>query len=57
MRLATSFGVEARRAETAEELGSALSELLALRKPGLIEVPIGDLPDVWSLIKRPQSQG
>lgn len=55
--LATSFGVEARRAETAEELGSALSELLALRKPGLIEVPIGDLPDVWSLIKRPQSQG
>jgi acetolactate synthase-1/2/3 large subunit len=55
--LARSFGLQARRAETAETLGAALSELLALRKPGLIEVPVGDLPDVWSLIKRPQSQG
>jgi acetolactate synthase-1/2/3 large subunit len=57
MELAQSFGLNARRAETASDLETALSELLALRKPGLIEVPVGDLPDVWSLIKRPQSQG
>jgi acetolactate synthase-1/2/3 large subunit len=55
--LARSFGMEARRATTADELGKTLVEFLALGKPALIEVPVGDLPDVWSLIRRPPSQG
>jgi acetolactate synthase-1/2/3 large subunit len=55
--LARSFGVAAARAETAGELQTALEAMLEAGAPGLIEVPVGDLPDVWTLIKRPPSQG
>jgi acetolactate synthase-1/2/3 large subunit len=55
--LARSFGMAATLVETAEALEAALTEMLRANKPGLIEVPVGDLPDVWALIKRPPSQG
>ncbi|MDB5715663.1 MAG: hypothetical protein JWO15_3060 [Sphingomonadales bacterium] len=55
--LAQSFGMSATRVDTAEALEAALVDYLAAGKPALIEVTIGDLPDVWSLIKRPPSQG
>lgn len=55
--LARSFGTASARVETAEELEAALTEMFKANKPGLIEVPVGDLPDVWALIKRPSSQG
>jgi acetolactate synthase I/II/III large subunit len=55
--LGRSFGVSSAQATTAAELQSALEGMLDAGKPGLIHVPVGDLPDVWALIKRPPSQG
>ena len=57
VRLAESFGMWARRAEGAAELRSALREAFAVRGPTLIEVPVGELPNIWSLVKRPPSAG
>jgi acetolactate synthase-1/2/3 large subunit len=55
--LGRSFGVESAQAKTAGELEAVLKAMLDAGKPGLIHVPVGDLPDVWSLVKRPPSQG
>lgn len=55
--LARSFGMASASAATADELHGALAAMLASGKPGLIHVEVGDLPDVWTLIKRPPSQG
>lgn len=55
--MARSFGVLGIRAKTAEELKSALREAFDARGPALIEVPVGELPNIWKLIKRPPSQG
>jgi acetolactate synthase-1/2/3 large subunit len=44
---AQSFGVWARRANNAGELGDALAEAVALRRPALIEVPVGPLDRVY----------
>jgi len=55
--LARAFGMDAARVETPEALGRALTGFLKARAPALIEVTVGDLPDVWQLVKRPPSQG
>ena len=55
--LARSFGMNAVRAETANELGAALRRALASGGPALIEVPVGEMPSIWTLIRRPPSQG
>ncbi len=55
--LARSFGVLGIRARTPEELGAALREAFDAGGPALIEVPVGELPNIWKLIKRPPSQG
>jgi hypothetical protein len=34
-----------------------LTEALAARAPGLIEIPVGELPNIRTLIQRPPSQG
>jgi acetolactate synthase-1/2/3 large subunit len=44
---AQSFGVWAKRANHADELGDALAEAVALRRPALIEVPVGPLDRVY----------
>jgi len=46
LQLAGSFGVEAARAHSPEELAVALERALALDVPYLIEVPVGDMPSV-----------
>jgi thiamine pyrophosphate-dependent acetolactate synthase large subunit-like protein len=55
--LANSFGMAGWRVETPEALQRALTEALAARAPGLIEIPVGELPNIWTLIQRPPSQG
>ena len=55
--LARSFGMNAARAETPDELGTALRRALASGGPALIEVPVGEMPSIWKLIRRPPSQG
>jgi len=55
--LARSFGMHAAKAETPEALRGALTDAFACGGPALIEIPVGELPSIWGLIKRPPSQG
>jgi acetolactate synthase-1/2/3 large subunit len=55
--LAKSFGMRAIKAETPEALRSALRSTFATPGPALIEIPVGELPSIWGLIKRPPSAG
>ena len=55
--LAESFGALGLRARSADELRRALREALDANAPALIEVPVGELPNIWTLIRRPPSQG
>ncbi|MGH6619556.1 MAG: thiamine pyrophosphate-dependent enzyme [Alphaproteobacteria bacterium] len=55
--LAKSFGMLGLRAKTPEELRRAVREAFAAKGPALIEVPVGELPNIWKLIRRPPSQG
>jgi len=55
--LAKSFGMLGLRAKTPDELRRALREALDAEGPALIEVPVGELPNIWKLIRRPPSQG
>jgi acetolactate synthase-1/2/3 large subunit len=51
VRLAESFGVNARRATDPAELGQVLKAALADDRPTVIEVPVGRMPDPWPLIQ------
>ncbi len=55
--LARSFGMRGMKAETPEALRAALREAFAGPGPALIEIPVGELPSIWGLIKRPPSGG
>jgi acetolactate synthase-1/2/3 large subunit len=55
--LARSFGMRGTRAETPEALRAALRDAFAAGGPALIEIPVGELPSIWGLIKRPPSAG
>ncbi|MGE0224182.1 MAG: thiamine pyrophosphate-dependent enzyme [Acetobacteraceae bacterium] len=55
--LAESFGMMGLRAETPSALQRALRQAFARGCPALIEIPVGELPSIWGLIKRPPSQG
>jgi len=53
--LGRSFGMTALRAETPDALRAALKEADAAPGPALIEVPFGEVPSIWKLIRRPSS--
>jgi len=55
--LARSFGMRGYKAETPDTLRTALRDAFADGGPALIEIPVGELPSIWGLIKRPPSQG
>jgi acetolactate synthase-1/2/3 large subunit len=57
VRLAESFGLSARRATSADELGDTLARALAEDRPALIEVPLGELPSPWPHIMLPRVRG
>jgi len=55
--LARSFGMRGMQAATPEALRYALKEAFQRPGPALIEIPVGELPSIWGLIKRPSSAG
>ena len=55
--LGESFGIRSCRVESAELFEVELTQALAANAPRLIVVPIGTVPSIWDLIRRPPSQG
>lgn len=51
MKLAESFGIAAARVTTPEALRPALRKALASNAPALIEVPVGEMPSPWGLLR------
>lgn len=49
--MAQSFGAQGLHAQTPDELEGALKEAFAEPGPTVIEVPVGDMPDPWHLIR------
>lgn len=50
VQLAESFGVDGRRADGPDGLRTQLREALSTDRPALIEVPVGEMPDPWSVL-------
>jgi acetolactate synthase-1/2/3 large subunit len=57
VEMARSYGMPAERANTPEQLERILKSMLDADGPGLICVPMGEVPSIWDLVKRPPSQG
>ena len=55
--LARSFGMEACRADTPNDLEAALGRYLASDRPALIEIQAGATPSLWDLPVTPSSMG
>jgi thiamine pyrophosphate-dependent acetolactate synthase large subunit-like protein len=54
VKLAESFGAAAMRADTPEQLGTAITRALPLNRPVLIHVPCGPMPSPWGMIHMPR---
>jgi acetolactate synthase-1/2/3 large subunit len=50
VKLAEVFGVAGRRATTAEELKTQLTEAIKANEPTLIEVPVQEMPNPWKVL-------
>jgi acetolactate synthase-1/2/3 large subunit len=55
--MARAFGMAAEEARDAAQLQEVLIRFLAADEPALISVPMGEVPSIWDLVKRPPSQG
>ena len=53
VKLAESFGVDAVRVGSPDELGTAISRGIARGAPLLIDCPVGQFPDPWPLVTLP----
>ncbi len=51
VKLAEAYGADGRRAESPAELETAVSEAFAARRPTVIEVPVGEMPEPWPVIR------
>jgi acetolactate synthase-1/2/3 large subunit len=51
--LAAAFDMPGYRAESPDELARCLTEAIDARRPALIDVPMGVVPDPWAIIMRP----
>ncbi len=51
VKLAESFGVTGRRAESPDQLAQALADSIRADEPTLIEVPVQQMPDPWKALK------
>jgi acetolactate synthase-1/2/3 large subunit len=51
VKLAEAFGVDGLRATTPEDLRNALQTALRNDRPALIEVPVGEMPSPWPVIR------
>ena len=56
-KMAETFGMAGLYANGPDALRAALDESMNSPGPTLIEVPIGEVPNTWSLVKRPSSAG
>ena len=50
VKLAESFGFAGRRAESAGALGTHLREAIKANEPALIHVPVGAMPNPWTVL-------
>ena len=58
VKFGVSFGAEAERARTPQELREALERAFARRDtPTLIEVPVGSFPSPWPFLQMPPNRG
>ena len=55
--MAQSYGMLADQVRDPEQLEEVLRQHLASEQPSLIAIPMAEAPNVWSLIRRPPSQG
>ena len=53
VKLAESFGIDAVRVGSPEELGTAIARGIAKGVPLLIDCPVGQFPDPWPLVTLP----
>lgn len=51
VKLAQAFGVDGTRVSAPEALRGALREAIAAKRPALIEVPVGEMPSAWPLLR------
>jgi acetolactate synthase I/II/III large subunit len=51
MKLADSFGIAHERATGAEALRPALKRAIASNEPALIECPVGEMPNPFSILR------
>jgi acetolactate synthase-1/2/3 large subunit len=51
IKLADAFGVTGHRVGSPDELRSTMDKAFAQNQPTLIEVPVGEMPSVWHLIR------
>ena len=54
VKMAESFGIDAVRVASPDELGAAISRGIAKGAPLLIDCPVGQFPDPWSLVTLPR---
>ena len=54
---AESFGAAGLRAEKPEQLEGKIKQALALERPTIIEVPMGDVPSPWPFLMLPKVRG
>jgi len=54
VKLGESFGIAAERVKTPEDLSAAISRGIARGGPVLIDCPVSELPDPWSLVQVPR---
>jgi len=57
VKFAESFGVRAWRATTPDALERALHEAFAASAPGLVHVPVGEMPSPWDMTLLPRVRG
>jgi acetolactate synthase I/II/III large subunit len=56
-KFAESFGVQAWRARTPDALERVLREAFAANAPGLVHVPVSEMPSPWDMILLPRVRG
>ncbi|MGE4081102.1 MAG: thiamine pyrophosphate-dependent enzyme, partial [Reyranella sp.] len=54
VKLAESFGLASERVRSPDELRAAITRGLTRGGPTLIDCPVGQLPDPWSIIQVPR---
>jgi len=56
VKLAESFGIDAVRVASPDELGAAIARGIAKGAPLLIDCPVGQFPDPWPLVTLPSNR-